>query len=46
MMAVVEVLPGPPGVYEGWRAFGVGHLSEMLMRERLDEYLVSLVSRV
>ena len=46
MMAVVEVLPGPPGVYEGWRAFGVGHLSDLLMRERLDEYLVSLVSRV
>lgn len=46
LMAMVEVLPGPPAVYEGWRAFGVEHLNDALMRERLDEYLASLVARL
>jgi len=46
LMALVEVLPGPPGVYEGWRAFGVTHLDDRLMRERLDEYLASLIARL
>lgn len=46
LMAVVEVLPGPPDVYAGWRAFGVGHLDEAMMRERVDDYLASLVARL
>lgn len=46
LMALVELLPGPPGVYEGWRAHGVQHLDDALMRERADDYLLSLVARL
>ncbi|MCA1634780.1 MAG: aminoglycoside phosphotransferase family protein [Acidobacteria bacterium] len=46
LIAIVEILPGPPGVYEGWPAFGVTHLNGELIRERLDEYLSSLVERL
>lgn len=45
LMALVEVLPGPPDVYEGWPAFGVHHLDEEVMRERVDDYLSSLMAR-
>lgn len=46
LIALVEVLPGPPDVYEGWRVFGVTHLDDALMRERVDDYLASLVARL
>lgn len=46
LIALVEILPGPPAVYEGWAAFGVRHLDAGLMRERLDDYLSSLIARV
>ena len=46
LLALVEVLPGPPDVYSGWTAHGVSHLDEELMRVRADEYLSSLVARL
>ncbi len=45
LIALIEILPGPPGVYEGWPAFGVSHLNDEMMRERLDDYLASLIAR-
>lgn len=45
LMSVVELLPGPPSIYEGWRASGATHLSEALVRERNDQYVVSVIAR-
>ena len=46
LMSVVELLPGPPSMYEGWRANGVPHISDAVMRERVDLYVASLVARL
>jgi Phosphotransferase enzyme family len=46
LMSVVELLPGPPSMYEGWRASGVPNISTAVMRERVDEYVASVVARL
>jgi aminoglycoside phosphotransferase (APT) family kinase protein len=46
LMSVVELLPGPPSMYEGWRAGGVSLISDALMRERVDDYVKSVVARL
>ncbi|HEY1952609.1 MAG TPA: aminoglycoside phosphotransferase family protein [Gemmatimonadaceae bacterium] len=46
LMSVVELLPGPPTVYEGWRAGGVTGIDAAAMRERVDAYVVSVVARL
>jgi aminoglycoside phosphotransferase (APT) family kinase protein len=46
LMSVVELLPGPPSMYEGWRASGVPNISNALMRERVDLYVASVVARL
>ena len=46
LMSVVELLPGPPSMYEGWRASGVPNISNALMRERVDDYVKSVVARL
>jgi aminoglycoside phosphotransferase (APT) family kinase protein len=46
LIAAIELLPDPPGVYPGWTAFGMMHLDEELMRARVDDYLLSLIARV
>jgi aminoglycoside phosphotransferase (APT) family kinase protein len=46
LMSVVELLPGPPSMYEGWRAGGVANISNALMRERVDAYVASVVARL
>jgi hypothetical protein len=46
LMSVVELLPGPPSMYEGWRASGVRNISNAVMRERVDEYVASVVARL
>lgn len=46
LIAAIELLPGPIGVYPGWTAFGMIHLEAELMRARVDEYLASLVARL
>jgi aminoglycoside phosphotransferase (APT) family kinase protein len=46
LMSVVELLPGPPSMYEGWRASGFPAISNALMRERVDDYVKSVVARL
>jgi aminoglycoside phosphotransferase (APT) family kinase protein len=46
LMSVVELLPGPPSMYEGWRAAGFPSISNTIMRERVDAYVASVVARV
>jgi aminoglycoside phosphotransferase (APT) family kinase protein len=46
LMSVVELLPGPPSMYEGWRAGGVLDISDAVMRERVDLYVASVVARL
>jgi len=46
LMSVVELLPGPPSMYEGWRVSGVPAISDALMRERVDLYVASVVARL
>ena len=45
-MSVVELLPGPPSMYEGWRAAGMANISNTVMRERVDDYVASVVDRL
>ena len=46
LMTVVELLPGPPTMYEGWRAAGVAPITNATMRERVDDYIASVVARL
>lgn len=46
LMSVVELLPGPPSMHEGWRASGVATISNAVMREHVDTYIASVVARL
>jgi aminoglycoside phosphotransferase (APT) family kinase protein len=46
LMSVVEMLPGPPTMYGGWRAEGFPSISDDVMRERVDRYVASVVARL
>ncbi|MFL5469141.1 MAG: phosphotransferase family protein [Gemmatimonadaceae bacterium] len=46
LMSVVELLPGPPSMYEGWRAAELPNITDAIIRERIDEYVVSVVRRL
>ena len=46
LIAVIELLPGPIGVYPGWTACGMVSLEAELVRVRVDDYLASLIERV
>lgn len=46
LMSVVELLPGPPSMYEGWRARGVPEIDDALIRQRIDLYIASVVTRL
>ena len=46
LMSVVELLPGPPSMYPGWRASGVPEIDDTLMRQRVDSYVASVVTRL
>ncbi|OZU88891.1 aminoglycoside phosphotransferase [Virgibacillus indicus] len=46
LVSVIDVLFGPPEVYQGWVAFGVTGLTNKMMVERMDLYVESLVKRV
>ena len=46
LMSVVELLPGPPTMYEGWRAGGLTPIKSATMRERVDDYVVSVIDRL
>ncbi|NOU94671.1 phosphotransferase [Paenibacillus sp. LMG 31456] len=46
ILSLVDILFGPPTVYQGWTALGVTGLTDTLMVERIDRYMASLVERV
>lgn len=46
IISLIDILEGPPVVYSGWEAFGVTGLTDDMMMERLDDYLVSLMDRL
>jgi aminoglycoside phosphotransferase (APT) family kinase protein len=46
LMSVVELLPGPPAMYDGWRIAGHPNIANAVMRERVDTYVVSVVGRL
>jgi aminoglycoside phosphotransferase (APT) family kinase protein len=46
LMSVVVLLPGPPSMCEGWRVGGVPSISNSVMRERVDDYVKSVVARL
>lgn len=45
LVSLIDVLYGPPTVYEGWPACGKTDLTDELMAERMDEYVQSLLER-
>lgn len=46
LVSVMDMMPGPPAVYQGWVDYGVTHLTPKLMAERLDRYVASVVRRL
>lgn len=46
LMALIELLPGPPEVYEPWPIFGLLDLSVPLMIQRADAYLASILKDI
>ena len=44
LMALIEMLPGPPEVYAPWPVFGLKGLSVPLVIKRADEYLESIIA--
>ncbi|MFB4167934.1 aminoglycoside phosphotransferase family protein [Virgibacillus sp. JSM 102003] len=43
LLSLTDILIGSPEVYPGWEAFGVSGLTNEMMKERLDKYVVSLL---
>jgi aminoglycoside phosphotransferase (APT) family kinase protein len=46
LMSVVELLPGPPTMYEGWSLAGFPRITNTVIRERVDAYIASVVARL
>ena len=46
LLVLIETLPGPPKVYPPWVDFGMQELTDEIVRERVDEYLVSVMARL
>ncbi|MCK8488486.1 aminoglycoside phosphotransferase family protein [Paenibacillus sp. MBLB2552] len=46
MLCLIEMLPGPPEVYQGWPDLGLDALTPELLARRLDEYAESLVRKL
>jgi len=46
LLALMEALPGPPRLYPPWAEFGIRHLTEEMMRERVDAFLESVLRRL
>lgn len=45
ILALIEVLPGPPQVYPGWSAFGVTDLTSKRIMDRLTQYVKGLLNQ-
>ena len=37
------IFPGPPGVYQGWLDFGIHHLTNSNITQRLEKFLTTLL---
>lgn len=46
IIALIDILDGPPTVYPGWAAFGMTGLTDVMMEERLDHYAKSIGERL
>jgi aminoglycoside phosphotransferase (APT) family kinase protein len=46
LMALMELLPGPPEVYAPWPVFGLSGLSVPLLIKRTEEYLASILDKI
>lgn len=46
LLSLVDTLFGPPNVYPGWTALGVTGLTDQMMIERVDIYLLSILERI
>ncbi len=46
LLSLIEILPGPPSVYWGWRNLGVRGLTPEIVRDRLDDYAGRLVAKL
>lgn len=46
LIALIDILFGPPEVYPGWPALGVKGLTNEIIAHRLDEYMLSLLKRI
>ncbi|SHG57236.1 Predicted kinase, aminoglycoside phosphotransferase (APT) family [Ornithinibacillus halophilus] len=45
IVSVSDFLVGPPEVYPGWKAFGFTGLTNEMIKERIDKYVMSLVNK-
>ena len=46
LLALMEALPGPPSPYPPWAELGASHLTAEILRERVDDYLESVLQRL
>ncbi|MCT2195136.1 MULTISPECIES: phosphotransferase family protein [Paenibacillus] len=46
MLCLIEMLPGPPEVYQGWPDLGLNGLTPELLARRLDEYAERLIRKL
>ena len=46
LLSLANMLPGPEGVYWGWRNLGVTHLTAEICWQRLDEFAARVVARL
>ena len=45
VLDLMEELPGPPAPYPPWAEFGILHVTKESMRERVDDWLESVLNR-
>lgn len=43
LMAILELLPGPPDVYAPWKMFGHAYLNKEMLKQRTEEYLANVL---
>ncbi|MDF2722421.1 MAG: aminoglycoside phosphotransferase [Paenibacillus sp.] len=46
LITLIDFSYWPPDVYGGWTALGVQRLSQPIIRDRLDRYLLSLLAKI
>jgi len=46
LMALVEFTSNVPGIYPPWQQFGLTSLTSVQIRQRLEEYLLQVVSKI